>query len=182
MAEYEKTEIRKEKMSNMEFDTALQEDYENLKKTIGWGWYSTKTGISYKAGSTEAYIWNEGEKKKTKIFLPLNDGWYLTDKKYGIPNGEPSNSSNPAARHLYRWQDRDFEGFLVRGYDFFGFDRRVVNAYYVPRDRFGVRRVGPPKPNKVPRQYDEDEWSAGYSAGRQDLKKKILKLLEEEGR
>ena len=97
----------------------------------------TRTNIEYKAGATTALVWLQGQKKKTKIRLPLNDGWYLPDKVWGIPNGTPSDSSNPDALYLWRWQDRDYTGLLARGYDRLG-DRRGVVASYFADDRLGV--------------------------------------------
>ena len=131
--EYHETESVKEMMSNKELDEAIQNDYENIKKFLPC---KTSTHLSYKTGSTKAYIWNEGEKKKTKINLPLNDGWYETDNKFGIPNGKPSNPSNPQARYLWRWQNRDFDGLLVRGFNVFGSDGRDVGADY---DGYDIR-------------------------------------------
>lgn len=137
---YEKSTDLDKIMTNKELDQALVEDYENVKKAIEyWKGCITSTHIEYNAGSTEALVWNEGEKEKTKIYLPLEDGWYLPDKKYGIPNGEKSNSSNPNARYLWRYQNDSFSGLLVRRYlDFYGGARRYVYAYYLPDFRFGV--------------------------------------------
>ena len=95
---------------------------------------ATSTHLEYKAGATTGFAWNEGE-KKTKIPLPLNDGWYLVDKKFGIPNGKKSDSSNPEACYFSRFQDRDFGCLLVRRNDRFN-DRRNVNANYDDNNRF----------------------------------------------
>jgi hypothetical protein len=98
----------------------------------------TSTHIKYEAGATEAEIWNEGGKPE-KIFFPLKDGWYLPDKKYGIPNGKPSNSDNPNALYLWRWQDKSYNGFVVRWYDWFdGNFRRYVVCSCGADDRYGV--------------------------------------------
>jgi hypothetical protein len=102
----------------------------------------SKTWIQYKNGETKALIWNEGDKKKEEIDFPLKDGWYLCDKKWGIPNGEKSNSSNPEARYLWRWQDRDYNGLLVRD-DYFDDGWRVVYASIGPDDCFGVLGIKP---------------------------------------
>ncbi len=177
MATYQKSESVKEIMPNKESDFALEHDWDNLKKVISaWDWFKTSTHLSYKAGSTTAYIWNEGEKKKTKIYLPLQNGWYLTDKKYGIPNGEKSVSSNPNARYLWRFQDRDFNGLLVRRYYGLVGYRRDVVAGYGDGIRFGVRRIG-----KYEKQAKcDDDYNTGYAAGQKDLKEKIMKCLESE--
>jgi hypothetical protein len=106
----------------------------------------SKTWIAYKSGETKALIWNEGDKKKEEIDFPLKDGWYLCDKKWGIPNGEKSNSSNPEARHLWRWQDIDYNGLLVRK-DYFLVGRRNVIAFFGPDSCFGVLGVRD-KPHK----------------------------------
>lgn len=124
----------KDMLTNAEMDWLIQNRYNEIKKCLpAW----TATHISYKAGAREALIWNEGEKKKTKINLPLYDGWYLPDKKYGIPNGKASDSGNPKARYLWRWQDQDYDGLLLRWLDWDG-DRRDVDAYYWPGGRYGV--------------------------------------------
>jgi hypothetical protein len=98
----------------------------------------TSTHIEYKAGATEALVWNEGEKKKTKINLPLQDGWYLPDKKWGIPNGEKSSESNPDAMYLWRWQNDAYSGLLVRGGGFGVWGRRGVGAVWGSGGRLGV--------------------------------------------
>lgn len=101
------------------------------------------THMKYKSGATEALVWNEGEKKKTKISLPLNDGWYKTEKKYGIPNGAPSNRVDPEARYLWRYQNSAFSGLLVRGGDWLngGDGRRGVYPDGRPSVRLGVLGV-----------------------------------------
>jgi len=73
------------------------------------------------------------------IPFPKTDGWYLPDKVYGIPNGQPSNEGTPAARKLWRRDDEAFAGLLVRGDGWFGDGgRRDVSAYYWPDVRLGV--------------------------------------------
>jgi hypothetical protein len=113
----------------------------------------TRTNLEYTAGATKALIWNEGDRKKTKIKLPLKDGWYLCDKKWGIPNGAPSNESNPNALYFWRWQNRDFSGLLTRCfYRWNDRDWRSVDANYRPNYRFGViesaRKIRRLRPNK----------------------------------
>ena len=108
----------------------------------------TRTNISYKSGATTALVWLEGQKKKTKIRLPLNDGWYLPDKVWGVPNGAPSSESNPDALYLWRWQDRDYTGLLARGYGRL-WGRRLVGAGYCAVDRRGVFVVTNEKTTKT---------------------------------
>lgn len=166
---YKQTENIKEMLTNAEVDDAIQNDYENIKKYLPC---RTSTHITYKAGSTEALIWNEGEKKKTKIFLPNDDGWYLTDSKYGIPNGEKSSNSNPDARYLWRYQNKDYDGLLVRRGDYDG--RRLVVCYYVPYFRLGVSYDGE-KP-KTKKQIDNTNWKLKY----ENLLAKLKKIVEDE--
>lgn len=129
-----------ELLTNKEHDKLLQS--KDAKKYADCYPAWTGTHIKYKSGLTDAEVWNEGETKHTKIYLPLKDGWYLVDNDYGIPNGEPSSSSNPKARYLWRWQDRDFDGLVPRGYgwlvDDYYTDRRYVGAVGWPSDPRGV--------------------------------------------
>ena len=88
-------------------------------------WVGTK--MKYAKKATKAQVWNEGE-KPTKVSLPLEDGWYLTDK-HGIPNGAKSNKDNPEARYLWRYRNSSFDGPLIRRSGVWGFDfRRFVVA------------------------------------------------------
>ena len=172
---YEKSTDLDKIMTNKELDEALVEDYENVKKAMDyWKGCITSTHIEYKAGSTEALIWNEGEKEKTKIYLPLQDGWYLTDEKYGIPNGERSNSSNPNARYLWRYQNESFSGLLVRRYVGFGVGgRRYVDAALRPYFRFGVVKK---EDQKSKEKVKVDRYKKKY----ENLIAKLKKVLEEE--
>jgi hypothetical protein len=147
---YRHTNDKSKWMSNAEIDDAIENDWENIKDYLPC---LTSTMISYKAGSTEALIWNIGDKKKTKIKLPLEDGWYLANNKWKIPNGAETDkwkilngaetdSSNPDARFLCRCQDGDFRGLLWRGYGFNDDVRRhVVFLYDPPSIRFGVEKI-----------------------------------------
>ena len=123
-------------LTNLEHDALLSGEGYKQYKSAYWAWSGTH--IQYESGSTTALVWNEGEKKKTKIFLPLNDGWYLVNNKYGIPNGEPSSESNPNARKLWRWQDRDYSGLVSRIDDYLFYDGRRVVVCYVSGFRHGV--------------------------------------------
>jgi hypothetical protein len=124
-------------LTNLEID-------ERLVKTNRWEsekemypcW--TSTHIKYDAKSGEALVWNEGEKKQTKISFPLKRGWYLTEKKYGIPNGTPSDSSNADARYLWRFEDSSFDGLVSRFYDWYGYGRYVSCCHGDDLYRFGV--------------------------------------------
>ncbi len=138
--------------TNLEIDARLQGDEWKKEKQMYPCW--TGTHIQYKAGAATALVWNEGE-KKTKIKLPLQDGWYLPDKKYGIPNGEKSDSSNPAARYLWRYQDRDFNGLVARRYGgWFDWYRRYVYCYYVPNYRLGVFGTATGKVKSPPHKHE----------------------------
>lgn len=170
---YKQTENIKEMLTNAEVDDAIQNDYENIRKYLPC---RTSTHITYNAGSTEAFIWNEGEKKKTKIFLPHEDGWYLTDSKYGIPNGEKSSNSNPNARYLWRWQNKDYDGLLVRGFGYDDYVRRFVYCYLGPYVRLGVSYDGE-KP-KTKKQVDNTNWKLKY----ENLLAKLKETVEDEGR
>jgi hypothetical protein len=125
-------------LTNLELDSLLKEDeWKNYKDALWWAWSGTH--ISYDAGATTALVWNEGETKKTKIPLPLNDGWYKIKNKYGIPNGEKSNSSDSDARYLIRRQSDSFNGLVSRNYDFWvGDGRRGVDCGSGPSHRCGV--------------------------------------------
>jgi len=115
MTKYRLTKDVSRMMTNKELDDVLQNDYEQYIKDIGYGLVRTVTMIEYKAGETEALVWNDGEKEKTKIKLPLEDGWYFPDKIYGIPNGKKSKRENKNARYLGRIQNRNFCGSVDRG-------------------------------------------------------------------
>ena len=122
-------------LTNKEMDYEIEHNYDAIRPALD-AW--TRTHIKYAAGATEALIWNEGEKPE-KIHLPLNDGWYLPDDRYCIPNGEASSEDNPKARYLYRRQSSSFDGLLVRRCGWFdGRLRRGVVAYYGPGGRLGV--------------------------------------------
>ena len=97
----------------------------------------SRTHLSYKAGSTDAIITQDGKSEKIKI--PQKSGeWRKCDKKYGIPIGELSSASDPEAKRFWRFQNRDFCGLLVRDDGGLG-GRRYVYACYVPGSgRFGV--------------------------------------------
>jgi len=120
-----------------EYNDAIKRDGIESYRSARAVW--TSTNIEYKAGATEGLVWLEGQKKKAKIHLPLNDGWYLPDKKWGIPNGAPSDENNPDALFFSRYLDRNFSGLLVRRLVGFGDGgRRGVDAGYGPGVRLGV--------------------------------------------
>lgn len=121
-------EQKKHILTNLEHDELLNGEKQEWKnyKSAYWAWAGTH--IKYSKGSLKAEVWNDGEKKHTVIDFPLSDGWYLVNNKYGIPNGEKSDSSNPKARYLWRLQSEDFEGLVARGYVLFVDDRRGVSC------------------------------------------------------
>ena len=177
----EALKLTKKGLTNKQADDALQNYFEEIKKVDGWFW--TATHISYKAGATTAEVWNEGEKKKTKIHLPLQDGWYLPDAKYGIPNGEPSSEANPAARYLIRYQSSDFSGLVSRWDDRWGDrDRRDVYCDDGPDDRLGVVETATGKGNCASQAITDDgdgiDWKAKYEA----LLAKVRGIVEDEGK
>lgn len=131
---YVRTTDVKKMLTNKQLDEAIENDWENIKDFLPC---RTSTYIKYKAGSREAYIWNEGEEKE-KIYLPLEDGWYIPDEKYGIPNGKKSTFDNLKARYLWRYQDKSFSGPVGFGYGFDGDGGRSFNADVVWRDGSGV--------------------------------------------
>lgn len=105
MTKYRYTEDVKKMMTAKELYDVIQKDFENIKDFLPC---RTSSYLEYKAGSTEALFWNEGE-EKTKIFLPLEDGWYEVDENV-IPNGKKSGINNLKARYLFRYQNHDFSG------------------------------------------------------------------------
>jgi len=130
-------------ITNAEADEILNEKAEQYKEFKDYFACWTATHIEYKAGATEATVYNDGE-KPTKIPFPLKNGeWFECDNKWGIPNGKPSNSSNPKARRLWRYMDSDFKGFVLRGgFDVFDVDgRRDVGCNVGPSGRYGVLAV-----------------------------------------
>lgn len=69
--------------------------------------------------------------------LPARDGWYGTDSRYGIPNGNPINALRREARYLLRTSRS--VGLVRRGYDGFdGDDRQCVGLDDRPSQGFGV--------------------------------------------
>ena len=94
----------------------------------------SNTMASYKKGETHAYIWRLGSKKKKRIPFPLLDECYVIGPD-GIPNGKPLGDDGKR-RKLWRWQDRDYEGLLVRDDGYGGV--RYVLADCNPGLRFGV--------------------------------------------
>jgi hypothetical protein len=66
-------------------------------------------------------------KKFDVLPYPKQDGWHLSDKRYGLPIGKETNDSNPQARHLWRRDNEAYLGFVVRWYFWFvGGGRRDV--------------------------------------------------------
>jgi len=72
--------------------------------------------------------------------FPANDGWYKTDKKFGIPYGVKSNETDKEARCLWRQTDNIFVGLPARGDDGFYYVRNghLVLAGLRPSVRLGV--------------------------------------------
>lgn len=138
MSKYRITKDPKKMMTSKELYEAIENDYDNIKDFLPC---RTSTYLEYTAGSTNALIWNEGETEKTKIYLPLQDGWYVTDEKYKIPNGEKSSSDNPKARYLARHQDRSFSGPVGLGYGIGYGGRRGFYAFIYWSLDSGVEKI-----------------------------------------
>ncbi len=54
------------------------------------------------------------------IQLPPNDGWYETEKKFGLPIGKKKDYAD-SRRYLWRWQDNPYVGLLSRDYGDLGY-------------------------------------------------------------
>ncbi len=146
---------------NSEHDVLLNGPEQAWKNYIDAYPAWTGTHIKYTLGAEEAEVWNEGETNHTIIKnFHLNDGWYKVNNTYGIPNGAPSSESDPDARYLVRWQDRDYDGLVARRGDWGGVNRRYVDCYGGPSIRLGglvtfngtslrpsVAPAAPPTPN-----------------------------------
>lgn len=92
--------------------------------------------------------------KSAKLLpFPEQDGWHLPDKEFGIPNGKESSEDDPAARKLWRRDEEDYTGLLVRWGGFDGDDRRDVDAVDRPSYRLGV--LGVRGKFKVPKHVHE---------------------------
>jgi|SRR5208283_3181163 len=139
---YERTKDIKRMLTHPLLDKTIREDWENIKQFLP---ARTATSIRYERGAKTAKAWNEGG-SETKIDLPLEDGWYVPDgNPFAIPNGKPSNRSDPAALYLVRHQDREFSGSLARDFVFFGFvdgDGRFVGASGYWSGASGVALIG----------------------------------------
>lgn len=91
------------------------------------------TGTGIKCKGADAEITENGKTWKCKI--PEKDGFYEPDE-HGLPFGKPAKSDSKTGRKF--WRVKEYEGFLVRGYDFGGY-RRGVDAGGRPDGvRFGV--------------------------------------------
>ncbi len=99
-------------MTHALLNEAIRTDWKNIQ---GFLPCRTATSVKYAAYKTKALAWNEGE-GKTKIDLPLRDGWYVPDgNPFAIPNGRESSREDPEAIYLVRHQDSAFSGPLGRG-------------------------------------------------------------------
>lgn len=93
--------------------------------------------------------------KSTKcIPLPDDDGWYLPEPQFGIPNGSKGEDDGKH-RKLWRWQDKAYIGLVARCYGrWLGRYRRVVDAYYVPSSRLGVHGTATGKVKPPPHRHE----------------------------
>lgn len=86
-------------------------------------------------------------------FPTSNEGWFLGDPKYDIPQGNKVHGSNQDARYLWRIEKR--VGLVARGYDgsWSGYNRRSVGLDDWPSCGFGVAveatEGGAPRENAV---------------------------------
>lgn len=126
--------------------------------------YWTGTYAKYEDGTKECKVWNEGE-KPTSAPLPLEDGWYLTGS-HGLPNGKKSEEGNSKARKLWRWQDRSWEGPLVRGWDDWGDSGcRDVDAGLDASGRGGVLAVSDAAKPRTCKDEKKETKKPTYCAG-----------------
>ena len=87
-------------MTNALLTEAIRKDWDAIKAFLP---ARTATYLRYDKGAKNAVAWNEGG-KETKIPLPLQDGWYVPENPFAIPNGKPSNRDDPDALYLVRHQ------------------------------------------------------------------------------
>jgi len=71
------------------------------------------------------------------LSFPVNDGWYLTDKDFGIPTGIKISLLNKDARYLWRRNNSNYVGLVARGYGVISYRRDVI-CYDYGSGRFGV--------------------------------------------
>ena len=76
------------------------------------------------------------DKDQINLFrgFPQEDGYYLTDKKFGIPYGEPLSKDDSGVLYFYRRKE-GYVGLLVRGNDF---SPTGAGAYYLPSNKYGL--------------------------------------------
>lgn len=116
--------------TNKELDEELQSGKVNPDDFPCW----SGTFVEYKG--EDCTVIENG--KKSKIKLPLNNGWYEQDK-FGIPSGKPSDSKNPNARYLWRLKENKCP--VARVYLWLGDGRRYVLLYGRPSLGLGVAIV-----------------------------------------
>ena len=127
-------------MTNALLTEAIRKDWNAIKAFLP---ARTATYLRYDKGAKNAVAWNEGG-KETKIPLPLqNNGWYVPENPFAIPNGKPSNRDDPDALYLGGHQNREFNGPLGRGYLWFDDLRRRDVSAYVWSNVSGVALITP---------------------------------------
>lgn len=164
----EQAMLDKQKLERLDIKDLMAIPYEEIKDYLPC---RSNNMVSYKKGETHAYLWRLGSKKKKRVPFPLPDGCYVIGPD-GIPNGKPLEDDG-IRRKLWRWQDRDWEGLLVRDDDYYG--RRYVYAYYGPDGRFGVLAT-PISKRKVEKDAALD-WLKSQAKKNKNAKA-ILKRLE----
>ncbi|HLC69391.1 MAG TPA: hypothetical protein VJH24_06135 [Candidatus Bilamarchaeaceae archaeon] len=120
---YERTTDLRRMLTHKLLDEAIRKDWGNIREFLP---ARTATSLRYERAAKTAVAWNEGG-RETTIDLPLENGWYVPDgNPFAIPNGKPSNRSDPEAHYLVRHQNRKFSGSLAR--DVYDYYRRYVYA------------------------------------------------------
>lgn len=99
--------------------------------------------------------------------FPEENGWYKPELDFGIPNGKPSERHDNEARYIWRRDEEDFVGLLVRWLGG-GNYRRGVGCDYDPYYRLGV--LGKKQNGKLPEH--KHEWvtscaSCGITRGKE---------------
>ena len=76
--------------------------------------------------------------------FPVKNGWYSYDERFRIPVGNPAESSDSNARHLWRIDGNSYVGLLARCFYYIKGDYRQ-NVYANRRlsDRLGVHIIDP---------------------------------------
>ena len=104
---------------------------ENGASNITYHAIQKGAGIAY-----EIHVTDESAIQLIRNF-PAKNGWYIPENSCGIPVGSGADSSNDAARHLWRIENGSYIGLVARGVDY-GDGLRSVYACDGPSYRLGV--------------------------------------------